>query len=235
MTVTLRGVQYILLDIEGTTSDIQFVHQVMFPYSRERLQPFILDQETLETVEEAIALTKQTVKAETGREIDVNGAIETLMAWIDSDRKHPALKSIQGAIWQEGFATGAFHSHLYPDVKPKLEAWQRSGLQLGIYSSGSIGTQKLFFSHTIEGDLTPLFSHYFDLTTGSKKEADSYQKIVEVLGIPASKIVFFSDVPAELTAARAIGLQGVHVRRSGTASWSDVPEIESFHEVLIHK
>ncbi|MEA5470305.1 acireductone synthase [Spirulina sp. 06S082] len=235
MTITLTGVSYILLDIEGTTSDIQFVHKVMFPYSRERLKQFVLEAQNLEVVTTAIALTKQTVKAEKDRDIELNEAIEILIEWIDSDRKHPALKSIQGLIWQEGFESGAFHSHLYPDVKPRLEEWQRSGLRLGIYSSGSIGTQKMFFSHTLDGDLTPLFSHYFDLTTGNKKEALSYQKIVKILGFSAAEIVFFSDVPAELEAAREIGLQVIHVKRSGTESWCEVPEVESFQEVFIHK
>jgi enolase-phosphatase E1 len=231
MTVTLTDVNYILLDIEGTTSDIQFVHKVMFPYSRERLEPFVLSHQHEAAVVEAIDLTKQTVKAEQGQDIDLEGAIATLIEWIDRDRKHPALKSIQGLIWKEGFETGAFNSHLYPDVKPKLEEWARSGLKLGIYSSGSIDTQKMFFSHTIEGDLTPLFSNYFDLTTGSKKEAISYEKIIDSLGLAPNKIAFFSDVPAELVAARQKGLRVVHVKREGTESWSDVPEVESFQEI----
>ena len=180
MTVTLTQVTYILLDIEGTTSDIQFVHKVMFPYSRERLEQFVLSHQTEAAVVEAIDLTKQTVKAEGEDDIDLEGAIATLLDWIDRDRKHAALKSIQGLIWKEGFETGAFTAHFYPDVKPKLEDWTRSGLKLGIYSSGSIDTQKMFFSHTVEGNLTPLISNYFDLTTGSKKEAISYEKIVDV-------------------------------------------------------
>ncbi|MEQ9667210.1 acireductone synthase [Coleofasciculus sp. G2-EDA-02] len=233
MSVTLPNIKYILLDIEGTTSDIQFVHKVMFPYSRERLEQFVLTHKNLEEVVEAINLTQQTVKAETGQDIDLEGAIATLLEWIDGDRKHPALKSIQGLIWQEGFETGAFNAHLYPDVKPKLEEWTRSGLKLGIYSSGSIATQKMFFSHTVEGDLTPLLSNYFDLTTGSKKEAISYEQISDVLGLAPNKIVFFSDVPAELVAAREKGLRVVHVKREGTESWSDVPEVESFQEISI--
>lgn len=231
MTVKLTDINYILLDIEGTTSDIQFVHKVMFPYSRERLDQFVLNHQNLDEVVEAINLTQQTVKAEQGQDIDVEGAIATLLHWIDSDRKHPALKSIQGLIWKEGFETGAFKSHLYPDVKPQLEDWARSGLKLGIYSSGSIATQKMFFSHTVEGDLTPLIANYFDLTTGSKKEAMSYEKIIDSLGLAPNKIVFFSDVPAELVAARQKGLRVIHVKREGSESWSDVPEIESFQEI----
>ncbi|MEQ8999402.1 MAG: acireductone synthase [Coleofasciculus sp. B1-GNL1-01] len=231
MTVKLTDINYILLDIEGTTSDIQFVHKVMFPYSRERLDQFVLNHQNLDEVVEAIELTKQTVKAEQGQDIDLEGAIATLLHWIDSDRKHPALKSIQGLIWKNGFETGAFESHLYPDVKPQLEDWARSGLKLGIYSSGSIATQKMFFSHTVEGDLTPLIANYFDLTTGSKKEAMSYEKIIDSLELAPNQIVFFSDVPAELVAARQKGLQVIHVKREGTESWSDVPEVESFQEV----
>jgi len=231
MTVKLTNINYVLLDIEGTTSDIQFVHQVMFPYSRERLEQFVFSHQDDAAVVEAIELTQQTVKSEQGQNIELEGAIATLLDWIDRDRKHPALKSIQGLIWQEGFETEAFKSHLYPDVKPKLEEWARSGLKLGIYSSGSIATQKMFFSHTVEGDLTPLFSNYFDLTTGSKKEAMSYEKIIDVLGLAPNKIVFFSDVPAELVAARQKGLRVVHVKREGTESWSDVPEVESFQEI----
>ena len=231
MTVKLTDINYILLDIEGTTSDIQFVHKVMFPYSRERLDQFVLNHQNLDEVVEAIELTKQTVKAEQGQDIDLEGAIATLLHWIDSDRKHPALKSIQGLIWKNGFETGAFESHLYPDVKPQLEDWARSGLKLGIYSSGSIATQKMFFSHTVEGDLTPLIANYFDLTTGSKKEAMSYEKIIDSLELAPNQIVFFSDVPAELVAARQKGLRVIHVKREGTESWSDVPEVESFQEV----
>lgn len=233
MTITLRNIKYILLDIEGTTSDIQFVHQVMFPYSRERLEAFVLSHQQLDTVVEAIELTQQTVKTEQGQEIELEGAIATLLDWIDRDRKHAALKAIQGLIWKQGFESGAFKSHLYPDVKPKLEDWTRSGLILGIYSSGSIATQKMFFSHTIAGDLTPLFSNYFDLTMGSKKESSSYEKIIQALGLSASEIVFLSDVPAELMAAGEKGLQVVHVKREGTECWSDGAEIESFEEIVM--
>lgn len=200
----------VLLDIEGTTSSIAFVHEVLFPYARRALPDFLLSH----AGEPAVRAEIEATAAETGIDADDLDAIgATLLAWIDADRKATPLKSLQGMIWEEGYRSEAFRAHLYPDTLPALEAWQQAGLPLYIYSSGSIHAQKLFFEHSEAGDLRHLFSGHFDTGSGSKKEAGSYRNIARTLELPPEQIIFLSDVPEELDAARAAGLQTIWVIR----------------------
>lgn len=209
-------VRFILLDIEGTTTDIQFVHRVLFPYSAERLPAYVRDHAEDEQVRQAIQSVKDTVQQEESRVIDDAGAIETLLTWIQQDRKHTALKQLQGLIWKEGFEKQHYQGHVYEDVPHALRNWKHMGIELGIYSSGSVQAQKLLFGYSVSGDLTPLFSHYFDTKVGGKREVTSYQNILAELNLHPMEVMFLSDVEAELDAARLAGMKTVQLLREGT-------------------
>jgi enolase-phosphatase E1 len=201
----------ILTDIEGTTSSIAFVAETLFPYARDHLPAYVAAHEA----ELAPILA------------DVPGdPVATLLAWIDEDRKATSLKEIQGRIWAEGYAAGAFRGHVYADAAAALRRWHAEGIGLYVYSSGSIAAQKLIFGHSDQGDLTPLFSGWFDTTSGAKREAASYARIAEAIGLPPGEILFLSDVTAETDAAESAGLRTCLVSRDGG------PGIASFDEIV---
>lgn len=203
--------KHILTDIEGTTSSIAFVTDTLFPYARARLADWIAAHP-----EEAAPILK-----------DVPGdALETLTRWIDEDRKETALKTLQGLIWAEGYADGTLKGHVYADAAEALRRWHAAGLRLYVYSSGSVAAQKLIFGHSNAGDLTPLFSGYFDTTTGPKKEADSYRRIAREIGLPPEDILFLSDSVPEIEAARAAGFKTCLVdRETGNGDAASFAEI----------
>ena len=204
-----------LFDIEGTTTDIQFVHKVLFPYSAEHMEGYIHDHQNHPVVQKAILDTKKTVLDENGKNIDLDGVILTLKDWIESDRKHPALKEVQGLIWDNGYSRGDFQGHVYPDVKPFFEKILTKA-RVGIYSSGSVHAQKLIFGFSEAGDLTPMISYYFDTKVGGKRDQSSYEKIAQETEIATEDIHFFSDIPEEITAAIAAGMEATQVVRPGT-------------------
>ena len=220
-----------LFDIEGTTTDIQFVHKVLFPYSSQHLKTYVLEHQDHPVVKKAIIDTQSTVQEEDKKSIDVNGVIEILLFWIKSDRKHPALKEIQGLIWDSGYSRGDFKGHVYSDVKPFFEKIM-SKAQIGIYSSGSVHAQKLIFGYSEVGDLTPMISYYFDTKVGGKREASSYTNIVRETGYAASEIHFFSDIIEEIEASLAAGMQATQVVRPGTKPAAK-QTIETFNQVQI--
>ena len=202
----------ILLDIEGTVSDKKFVTQVLFPFARERIKAFIRTHAEEPEVANALRLMREKLGHRAASTEDIGRALER---WIDEDRKEEPLKSLQGLIWAEGYASGTLVSHIYPDVPPALERWKRAGKAIAIFSSGSVAAQKLFFAHTEKGDLTPFFSSYFDLSTGPKFEAASYTKIAKALDHPPKEVRFYSDVVREIDAALAAGMAAVLVERDG--------------------
>lgn len=208
--LTLEGIETIILDIEGTISDIQFVKNVLFPYSREKLPSFLKENSENPKVQEAVNLALETAKDEN---LDGSDIEALFLSWIDSDRKHPALKSLQGMIWKEGFESKTYQSHLYDEVPEVLKTWRAKGLRLGIYSSGSVGAQKLFFAHTVFGDLLSLFDFHFDLDVGGKKEASSYRNISEQIKTSPDKTLFFTDVEEEKQAALTAGWKAFLVDR----------------------
>ena len=177
-------IRAIVTDIEGTTSSIAFVADTLFPYARARLRDYL------------------AAHPDEAERVDV----ETLERWIDEDRKEPVLKRIQGRIWRDGFISGALKGHIYPDAAEALRRWRERGLRLFVYSSGSAEAQRLLFGHCEAGDLTPLFEDHFDLSIGSKLEPDSYRAIAEKIGLAREEILFLSDSPKEIEAARAAGL-----------------------------
>ncbi|MEO6103982.1 MAG: acireductone synthase [Pseudoxanthomonas sp.] len=199
----------ILTDIEGTTSSICFVKDVLFPYARQALPGFVRahhgDPEVRAWLDRAASDAGGICKDEM--------TVEVLQGWIDEDRKHPALKALQGMIWQAGYADGEFTAHVYPDAVAALRRWHAQGYPLHVYSSGSVPAQKLLFGHSDAGDLRELFSGWFDTAVGGKRDAASYRVIADALGLPASDVLFLSDVVEELDAAREAGMQTVLLDR----------------------
>lgn len=200
----------ILTDIEGTTSSISFVKDVLFPYARRALPAFVAAHGN----EPEVRRWLDAVAAENGGLCQDAMIVETLQGWIDQDRKHTALKALQGMIWKDGYARGDYRAHMYADAPEALKAWHAQGHDINVYSSGSVPAQKLFFGYSEAGDLTPLVSNWFDTEMGGKREADSYRRIVAALGVPAGDVLFLSDVVEELDAAREAGLGTVLLDRS---------------------
>ena len=199
----------ILTDIEGTTTDIAFVHKVLFPFARAHIGDFVRTHAQDPAVRDQI----EAVAAEVGWPLSVDQAIAQLLRWIDEDKKITPLKVLQGMIWETGYKAGDFQGHIYPDAEKNLRAWHAAGKKLYVYSSGSVQAQKLIFGYTPYGDLTPLFSDYFDTRVGHKREAAAYERISESISRPASEILFLSDIGEELDAALAAGMQTCWLRR----------------------
>jgi enolase-phosphatase E1 len=221
-------IRAIVTDIEGTTSSISFVKDVLFPYARERMGEFVRSH----AHEPQIQSQLEAVNHLAGRTMDLEESIQQLCDWIDEDRKATPLKSLQGLIWEEGYRLGHFHGHMYPDAAAGLQQWHLAGIPLYVFSSGSIKAQKLLFSHTDNGDITPLFSGYFDTTTGPKLESDSYRAIANQIGVPPEGILFLSDIEGELDAAAAAGFMTYQLIRESAMRTSDRHRLaKSFDEI----
>jgi enolase-phosphatase E1 len=200
----MTRIRAIVTDIEGTTSSISFVHDVLFPYARKRLPAFVETHGDQPEVQHWLhEAAREAGLIEAGRQ-DI---IEMLLRWIDEDRKSTALKALQGMIWKDGYVAGEYRAHVYPEVAARLREWRADGLRLYVYSSGSVVAQQLFFRYSEAGDLTPLFAGYFDTTTGSKRESASYRHIAEAVGEQPEHLLFLSDIVEELDAARTAGWQ----------------------------
>lgn len=197
-------VKAVLTDIEGTTSSIRFVKDVLFPYAAREIPVFLRTHKKEEKIR---ALIEEAADIAGIAADDTEAVIAQLLQWIKDDLKITPLKVIQGLVWAAGYQQGHYKAHLYADAYEALKRWHQQGIPLYVYSSGSIYAQKLFFSHTEYGDLTFLFSDYFDTTSGSKKDASSYLKIATEIGLPSQSIVFLSDIIAELDAAKQAGMQ----------------------------
>lgn len=221
-------IRAIVTDIEGTTSDIRFVHNVLFPYARERLEAFVTAQQYAEPVKSILDNLRDEITQPDASTVDLIG---TLFRFMDEDRKSTALKALQGIIWHDGYVNGDFTGHLYPDVLPALEKWKSQGIDLYVYSSGSVAAQKLLFGYSDEGDITHLFSGYFDTRIGAKREACSYSSIAEQLALPPVSILFLSDVHQELDAAAEAGLRTVQLIRGDDDAASRHHQVHSFHDI----
>ena len=201
----------VLVDVEGTTSTIAFVHEVLFPYADEHLDAYVAAHRDEPVVAEALIDAARLA----GLEPDVDDAtlLAHLHAWIAEDRKATPLKTLQGLIWAEGYAQSGLRGHVYPDAAAGLRRWYDAGLALYVYSSGSVEAQRVLFANSVHGDLTALFSGNFDTTVGSKRAAASYSVIADAIRLTPRDIVFLSDVDAELDAARKAGMQTVRLLR----------------------
>jgi len=220
IALAAAGIGVVLLDIEGTTTPITFVHDVLFPYARARVRAYLhdtpgSDAEVRQIVEDlrdelpasGFQLPAANLKLDADSrkpEADIVSYVYWLM---DRDRKSRPLKALQGRIWEQGYAAGALQGEVYPDVRGALVRWSAAGVRIGIFSSGSVLAQQLLFAHSSAGDLSPFLSSYFDTRVGAKKEADSYRRIAVALAAAPSSVLFVSDVADELDAAREAGLQ----------------------------
>jgi len=203
----------IVTDIEGTTSSIDFVHKSLFPYAKRELRTFLHGHADDTEVRRQL---EDTAKIE-GRSLSLDEAATVLERWIDEDRKLTPLKELQGMIWAQGYAAGALSGHVYEDTPIYLRRWHAAGKHLYVYSSGSEAAQKLIFGHSDAGDLTPLFSGYFDTRIGAKREPASYATILTRLGLLGDSVLFLSDIGEELDAARAAGMQTCQLIRDAKA------------------
>lgn len=220
-------IRTIVTDIEGTTSSISFVKEVLFPYAAEHLREYILEHRTERPVREQLNAVAELAGIPSH---DTKALIKQLLAWIDSDTKATPLKSLQGMIWQHGYRKGSYQAHIYADAVQSLTQWHDQKLGLYVYSSGSVQAQKLFFEHSVYGDMRPLFSGYFDTTTGAKQDENSYRSIAATVGCPASEILFLSDIEAELDAAKAAGMQTYWILRPADSSLNP-DEVQSPHSI----
>ena len=220
-------IQAVLMDIEGTTSSISFVKDVLFPYARQQMAGFVRshggEAEVRGLLDEVAALC--------GGSLDDAAVVAVLTQWIDEDRKLTPLKSLQGLIWEAGYRNGDFHGHVYAEVPRKLREWSGRGLPLYVYSSGSVHAQKLLFGHTEYGDLTPLFSGFFDTRAGAKQDAASYRNIALEIELPPPRIVFLSDIGGELDAAAEAGLKTCQLLRAGACASQNHPVALDFDQV----
>lgn len=223
-------IKTILTDIEGTTSSLSFVKDVLFPYARERMGEFIRQHGKEPAVQRELA----EVRRLSGNNLSDAEVVSQLVRWIDEDKKITPLKSLQGMIWQDGYQKGDFKGHMYDDAVRHLKKWKQDGRRLYVFSSGSVQAQKLLFAHTEHGDLTPLFSGYFDTTIGKKREADSYRKIAEAIGTAPGDILFLSDIKEELDAAREAGMPVTLLVRDGALdSKATYSQVRNFDEIKL--
>jgi enolase-phosphatase E1 len=231
-----NNIRGILLDIEGTTSSISYVYEVLFPFACEHLDVFLhehwempgtlraLNQIARDAGATSFASWTSDESLAEARE-RVRGEVLRLMA---DDVKSTGLKELQGLIWRGGFESGQLRAHVFPDVPGALESWVERGLDVRIYSSGSVAAQRLFFAHTEVGDLSPLLRGHYDTTTGPKRDVASYRLIAADIGMPPASLLFLSDVAPELDAARAAGMETRLVIRPGNA-----PAAEGHGHVVI--
>lgn len=221
-------IKAIVTDIEGTTSSIRFVKEVLFPYAAKSLPDYLVRH----WQEPAIVREVDAILAEEpGTDRTPDAVNDVLQGWIAEDRKATPLKSLQGMIWKAGYESGDYQAHLYADTAPCLQAWRDQGIRLFVYSSGSIAAQKLFFGFSQAGDLRSLFDGYFDTTTGAKQDAKSYQSILETVAQPPSEVLFLSDIREELDAAAVAGMKTVQLDREGVAVTGDHLVVSSFREI----
>jgi enolase-phosphatase E1 len=225
-------VRGILLDIEGTTTPIAFVHEVLFSYARTHARDFLRNNQDSDDVRADIALLREEQASDKSNNLEPPESIAEYIDWlIDRDRKSTGLKSLQGKIWRQGYRDGSLKSQVFADVAPALERWRAAGLRISIFSSGSVLAQQLLFAHTDAGDLTKFIDGYFDTNVGQKGEAESYRKIAVAMDLKPSEILFISDVVAELEAAKEAGMKTLLSIRPGNSpqEWPQV--IRSFDEV----
>jgi enolase-phosphatase E1 len=245
VTISLHalGVAAVVLDIEGTTTPVSFVHDVLFPYARAHLRAHIDAHRNTPELAEVVGLLREEwirerpdelapgVRSAPDESVD---ALAAYLGWLmDHDRKSQGLKLLQGLIWRAGYEDGTLRGEVYPDVRRALERWGGAGIEIAIYSSGSALAQRLLFGRSTAGDLTPLIAQYFDTGVGAKRERASYQRIADAMGHSPHEMLFVSDVPEELDAARAASMRVALCVRPGTEARGHptAPSVRSFDEI----
>jgi len=225
--IEIGGISAVVTDIEGTTSSLAFVKDVLFPYARRSIPEFVRDHEA------ELGGIKDEIETIVGRRnLSSADMVQILLQWMDEDRKITPLKTLQGMVWKTGYESGELQSHVYEDAVRGLRRWHASGLRLYVYSSGSVPAQKLLFGHTAYGNLLPLLRGYFDTTTGPKLESASYASIAAALHLAPETIVFLSDHTGETRAAATAGLQTIVLARDGMeVDTTEFPLARNFDEI----
>lgn len=212
------SIRVILLDIEGTTTPIDFVTKTLFPYASRKIDSFLRENSQYQAVRTLVAELRHQQQEDTKRgfrppdwnqeeqEAEISSAAAYCRWLIEKDSKCTPLKALQGMLWQAGYANGELQGQVYPDVPRAFERWRRQKREIAIYSSGSVLAQRLLFQTTQFGDLTKFIRNYFDTNTGAKQDPESYKKIADSLGLSADGVLFISDAVKEVQAARAVGM-----------------------------
>jgi enolase-phosphatase E1 len=245
MTDAATKTRAVLLDIEGTLTPISFVHDILFPFARDHVRDYLIQNSGAPTVQEDIAnlLREWSIDQERGEQppqigpgvSSIDGIVSYINWLIKRDRKSPALKSLQGKIWEQGYLDGTLSAPVFADVIPNLRRFRGLGLQIAIFSSGSVLAQRLLFAHTNTGDHTDLVEQYFDTAVGSKVSSASYGEIARQLELLPEEIIFVSDVANELLAAREAGMSTLLCFRPGNQPQSTAKQfqvIQSFSQIL---
>lgn len=220
----------IVTDIEGTTSSLSFVKDILFPYARKHMEEFIFQQQ--ENIEVKTLL--EQVQKITEKDLSTEEIINQLHEWIDQDKKVTPLKALQGLLWEKGYRDSDFKGHVYQDAYDQLKQWHKNGIKLYVYSSGSIYAQKLLFSYSDFGDMTTLFEGYYDTAIGHKQEKQSYQNIISDIKQPAEQILFLSDIEQELNAAHEAGMKTQWlVRDAETKTSAQHPQVKNFSDIKL--
>jgi enolase-phosphatase E1 len=240
--ITLPGIRLALLDIEGTTCPVSFVSETLFPYASEAMERFVAREGQgggdVERLLNAVAVAWQLdpdPEAVALRERRAGDLAAYLRQLIQRDSKLPALKDLQGLMWRDGYEHGELVAPLYPDVAEALRRWKRDGVDLGVYSSGSVAAQQLLYRHSTAGNLSPLFSHWFDTRVGRKQESTSYTAIARNLSLDPGDILFISDAAAECKAADQAGMAVLFSDREGNPNRDPMgyTSISDFHELVL--
>ncbi|XP_044160709.1 enolase-phosphatase E1 isoform X1 [Bufo gargarizans] len=247
------SVTAILLDIEGTTTPITFVKDILFPYIQDNVEEYLHKHWHEEECQEDVRQLRLQAEKDSGLEgfvpipssTDHEAELQVIRGVVDNvrwqmslNRKTTALKQLQGHMWRSAYATGKVKGEVYDDVVPALKKWKEANLKLYIFSSGSVEAQKLLFGYSIEGDLLELFHGHFDTTVGSKVESESYKRIAEKIGCSTGNILFLTDITKEAEAARTAGVHVALAVRPGNAALTDEEKSEyhlipSFHQLQL--
>lgn len=223
-------IKAIVTDIEGTTSSIRFVKETLFPYARARMRGYLREHAGDALVQALI----DDVEAIVGWDLSLDDAADVLERWIDEDRKDTPLKTLQGMIWRLGYDSGELRGHVYDDTPQALHSWKAAGIALYVYSSGSVDAQKLIFGHTDYGDLSQLFSGFFDTRVGGKRDPAAYRAILRQLQLDGGSVLFLSDIAEELQAARSAGLYTCQlVRDEATVPAPGFAQARSLRDVIV--
>lgn len=232
-TNDLESIEVLLLDIEGTTTPIDFVYQTLFPYARARMNDYLL--QSFEPSDRAALLDEYATETMASKPDWAEPPTEYLLWLMDQDRKSRGLKSVQGKIWEKGYRDGSLRGELFPDVAPALRRWQSSGKRVFIYSSGSVHAQKLLFEFSVEGNLLNLIDGHFDTAVGPKREPTSYVRIAREMGVEPERALFVSDTGEECEAAQRAGFQVLlSVRPGNSPQARNYPVITSFENLISH-
>lgn len=222
------SIRAIVVDTAGTTTDLAFIHQVLFPYSAKALPDFIMQNQHSVLVDNCISDVRDIALEP---EASIERVIEILQQWISEDRKATPLKTLQGLIWKQGYAAGEFTGHIYPDFIEAIKRYRAQGIRVYSFSSGSAEAQSMLFGHSDGGDLNPLFNGHFDTRTGSKLDRQAYSNICNTISLTPRQILFVSDLADELKAAQAAGLMTKQMVRSPEVSKGNFEQVTSFDEI----